>query len=493
MGMKILINAVDPEECRVAIVKNNRLEEFYIESAAREITQGNIYKGAITRIEPSLQAVFVDYGAERNGFLQKYEIHSDYFQDIDAGERDIKNLVKRGQELLVQVTKEPLIKKGAMLTTYISLAGRYLVLMPGSDTRGISRKIADEDERKRLKDLVDKLKLPDGFGVIVRTAGENCTKTQLTRDLKYLLRLWKTIKGSVMKEKSPALLYKERQLVLRSIRDYFTPDVTEILVDDASVHFEVKNFLKIISRKHAKIVKQYKGAKPIFAKFQLEDQIASIYESRVHLKSGGTIVIEPTEALVSIDVNSGKSTHEKSVEQTAYLTNLEAAEEIARQLRLRDLGGLIVIDFIDMKDPKHRSEVERRLRINVKEDRARTTVGRISRFGLLEMSRQRIRPSIEFGSYHPCGYCKGKGLVPSPETLGIAFLRKLSLETLKQDSSNVKGIVPFEVAVYLLNKKRKEIVEIEHRRDLTIEIAGDRSMARQIAPKSGFKTTSNRV
>jgi ribonuclease E len=477
MGMKILINAVDPEECRVAIVKNNRLEEFYIESAAREITQGNIYKGAITRIEPSLQAVFVDYGAERNGFLQKYEIHSDYFQDTDAGERDIKNLVKRGQELLVQVTKEPLIKKGAMLTTYISLAGRHLVLMPGSDTRGISRKIADEDERKRLKDLVDKLKMPDGFGVIVRTAGENCTKTLLTRDIKYLLRLWKTIKGSVMKEKSPALLYKERQLVLRSIRDYFTPDVTEILVDDASVHFEVKNFLKIISRKHAKIVKQYKGAKPIFAKFQLEDQIASIYESRVHLKSGGTIVIEPTEALVSIDVNSGKSTHEKSVEKTAYLTNLEAAEEIARQLRLRDLGGLIVIDFIDMKDPKHRAEVERRLRINVKEDRARTTVGRISRFGLMEMSRQRIRPSIEFGSYHPCGYCKGKGLVPSPETLGIAFLRKLNLETLKQDSSNVRGVVPFEVAVYLLNKKRKEIVEIEHRRDLTIEIAGDRSMA----------------
>ena len=477
MEMKILINAVDPEECRVAIVKNNRLEEFYIESAAREITQGNIYKGAITRIEPSLQAVFIDYGAERNGFLQKHEIHSDYFQDIDAGERDIKNLVKRGQELLVQVTKEPLIKKGAMLTTYISLAGRYLVLMPGSDTRGISRKIADEDERKRLKDLVDKLKLPDGFGVIVRTVGENCTKTQLTRDLKYLLRLWKTIKGNVMKEKSPALLYKERQLVLRSIRDYFTPDVTEILVDDASVHFEVKNFLKIISRKHAKIVKQYKGAKPIFAKFQLEDQIASIYESRVHLKSGGTIVIEPTEAMVSIDVNSGKSTHEKSVEQTAYLTNLEAAEEIARQLRLRDLGGLIVIDFIDMKDPKHRAEVERILKINVKEDRARTTVGRISRFGLLEMSRQRLRPSIEFGNYHPCVYCKGKGLVPSPETLGIAFLRKLSLETLKQDSSNVKGIVPFEVAVYLLNKKRKEIVEIEHRRDLSIEIAGDRSMA----------------
>jgi len=477
MSMKILINAVEHEECRVAIVKKNRLEEFYIESTAREITQGNIYKGTITRIEPSLQAVFVDYGAERQGFLQKYEIHSDYFQDIDSGDRDIQSLVKRGQELLVQVAKEPLMKKGAMLTTYISLAGRYLVLMPGSEKKGISRKIEDEEERNRLKDLVENLKLPDGFGAIVRTAGLNCTKTLLVRDLKYLLRLWKTIKGKVMKVKAPALLYKERQLILRSIRDYFTPAVTEILVDDAAVHHEVKDFLKIISRKHTKIVKHYTGAKPIFAKFQLEDQIASIYENRVHLKSGGTIVIEPTEALVSIDVNSGKSTHEKSVEQTAYLTNTEAAEEIARQLRLRDLGGLIVIDFIDMKDPKHRAEVERKLRLHVKDDRARTTVGKISRFGLLEMSRQRIRPSIEFGSYHPCGYCRGKGLVPSPETLGIGFLRKLSLETLKQEISTVKGIVPAEVADYLLNKKRKEIVELEHRRDLTIEIEGDSSMA----------------
>jgi ribonuclease E len=285
MSMKILINAVEHEECRVAIVKNSRLEEFYIESTAREITQGNIYKGTITRIEPSLQAVFVDYGAERHGFLQKYEIHSDYFQDIDSGDRDIQNLVKRGQELLVQVTKEPLMKKGAMLTTYISLAGRYLVLMPGGDKKGISRKIEDEEERNRLKDLVDKLKLPDDFGAIVRTAGQHCTKTLLARDLRYLLRLWKTIKGSVMKAKAPALLYKERHLILRSIRDYFTPDVTEILVDDAAVHHEVKGFLKIISHKHIKIVKHYKGAKPIFAKFQLEDQIASIYENRVHLKS----------------------------------------------------------------------------------------------------------------------------------------------------------------------------------------------------------------
>jgi ribonuclease E len=477
MTTKILINAVDPEECRVAIVKESRLHEFYIESAAREITQGNIYKGIITRIEPSLQAVFVDYGAERNGFLQKHEIHSDYFQDLDSGERDIQNIVKRGQELLVQVTKEPFMKKGAMLTTYLSLAGRHLVLMPGSDTKGISRKIEDEDERNRLKDLIAKLKVPDDFGVIIRTAGQNCNKTLLARDLRYLLRLWKTIKGSVMKKKAPALMNKERQLVLRSIRDYFTPAVSEILIDDGAVHQEVKEFLKIISRKHAKIVKHYQGAKPIFTKFQLEDQIASIYENRVNLKSGGSIVIEQTEALVSIDVNSGKSTHERSVEQTAYLTNLEAAEEIARQLRLRDLGGLIVIDFIDMKDPKHRSDIERQTRNHVKEDKARTTVGRISRFGLLEMSRQRIRPSIEFGSYQPCGHCKGKGLVPSPETLGIAFLRKLSLEVLKSKISSVRGIVPVEVADYLLNKKRKEIVELEHSRDISIEIEGDNAMA----------------
>jgi ribonuclease E len=477
MSMKILINAVEPEECRVAIVKNNRLEEFYIESAAREITQGNIYKATITRIEPSLQAVFVDYGAERNGFLQKYEIHSDYFHDVDPGDRDIRHLVKRGQEIMVQVIKEPLMKKGAMLTTHISLAGRHLVLMPGSDKSGISRKIADEDERHRLRELVDKLSIPEDFGVIVRTAGEHCTKTILVRDLRYLLRLWKNIKGSVMKVQSPALLYKERHLVLRSIRDHFTADVSEILIDDAAVHHEIKDFLKIISRKHTKIVKYYRGAKPIFAKFQLEDQIASIYENRVHLKSGGTLVIEPTEALVSIDVNSGKSTHEKSVEQTAFQTNIEAAEEIARQLRLRDLGGLIVIDFIDMKDPKHRAEVERKLRTHVKEDKARTTVGKISRFGLMEMSRQRIRPSIEFGSYRPCSYCKGKGLVPSPETLGIGFLRKLNLETVKPRIATVKAIVPLEVADYLLNKKRKEIMELEHRRDLTIEIEGDRSMA----------------
>jgi len=476
MSVKILINAVDPEECRVAKVKDNKLEEFHIESSLREITHGNIYKGIISRIEPSLQAVFVDYGAERHGFLQKHEIHSDYYWATDEANHTINSIVKRGQEVLVQVTKDPLMKKGAMLTTLISLPGRYMVLKPGNDTRGISRKIETEDERNRIKDSITRLDIPEDFGIIVRTAAENTTKTALSRDLRYLLRLWKKIKSRVMEEKSPALLYKERHLVIRSIRDSFTPDVSEILIDDESMQHEVRDFIKLFSRRHGKIVKHYRGAKPIFSKFQLEDQIASIFENRVGLKSGGTLVIEQTEALVSIDVNSGKSTHEKSIEQTAFLTNLEAAEEISRQLRLRDLGGLIVIDFIDMKTPKHRGEVERTLRNHVKDDKARTKVGKISKFGLLEMSRQRIHPSIEFGSYLPCRYCQGKGLVPSAEKLGIGFLRKLSLETLKEKAPRVKGIVPVEVAEYLLNKKRRELVDLEIRRDLNVEIEADQSM-----------------
>ncbi len=476
MSIKILINAVDPEECRVATVKENKLEQFHVESRLKEITHGNIYKGIITRIEPSLQAVFVDYGAERHGFLQKNEIHSDYFLDISNGEHAINKLVKRGQEVMVQVIKDPFMKKGAMLTTHISLPGRYIVLRPGNESVGISRKIDNEEERQRLKDIVGKLKLPEDYGVIVRTAAENISKTALSKDLNFLFRLWKKIKGSVMKNKAPALLYKDRHLVIRSIRDSFSPEVSEILIDDSSLFHEVKDFIKLFSRGHDKVVKHYKGAKPIFSKFQLEDQIASIFESRVSLKSGGTLVIEQTEALVSIDVNSGKSTHEKNIEQTAFQTDLEAAEEIARQLRLRDLGGLIVIDFIDMKEPKHRADVERTLRKHIKEDKARSKVGKISRFGLLEMSRQRIRPSIDFGSHLPCRYCQGKGLIPSPETLGIGFLRKLSLETLKEKANRVKGIVPLDVADYLLNKKRREIVDLEERRDLSVEIEGDRSM-----------------
>lgn len=476
MSSKIMINAVDPAECRIAKVKDSKLEEFHIESAAREITHSNIYRGIIVRIEPSLQAVFVDYGVERHGFLQKHEIHSDYFLDSDSGNRSITGIVKQGQELLVQVTKDPFMKKGAMLTTYISLPGRFIVLMPGSEGLGVSRKIEDEEERKRLKEIISTIKIPEGFGIIVRTAGIGCTKAQISGDLAYILRLWKNIKGNVMKVKAPALLYKERNLVVRSIRDYFTPDVNEILIDDPAVHREAKDFIKIISPKHSMIVKLYKEDKPIFTKFQLESQIDSIYESRVKLKSGGSIVIEQTEALVAIDVNSGKATQTKSVEQTALATNLEAAEEIARQLRLRDLGGLIVVDFIDMRDSKHNLEVEKNLKTFVKDDKARIKLGKISRFGIMEMSRQRIRPSIEFGSFEPCKHCRGKGVTPSPETQGLSFLRKLNLETLKDEIAGVKGTVPANVADYLLNKKRKEILDLETRRNLTIRIKGSNSM-----------------
>ncbi|GBC60783.1 ribonuclease [Desulfonema ishimotonii] len=476
MSSKILINALDPEECRIAKVKGCKLEEFQIESAAKEITHGNIYKGIITRVEPGLQSVFVDYGAERNGFLQKHEIHSDYFQDMPNGDQSIKNIVRRGQELLVQVTKDPILKKGAMLTTYISLPGRYIVLMPGSKNIGISRKIEDEEERQRLKDIVTKIKLPPGFGMIVRTVGANCPKTRITKDLRYLMRIWKNINKKGVGAEAPDLLYKERHLVLRSIRDYFTPDVTEILIDDEGIHQEVRDFINIISPRQNRIVKLYKGAKPIFTKYELENQIASIFENRVELKSGGSVVIDQTEALVAIDVNSGKSIHKKSIEQTAFSTNLEAAEEIARQLRLRDLGGLIVIDFIDMKDGKHKSEVEKSLKNFVKEDKARIKLGRISKFGLLEMSRQRIRPSIEYGSYQPCKFCRGKGLLPSTETLALSFLRKLQLETLKEGIAGVKGIVPLEVADYLLNNKRRDILDLEVRRDVTIRIEGSAAM-----------------
>jgi ribonuclease E len=476
MSSKILINAVDPEECRIAKVTESKLEEFHIESTAREITHGNIYKAVITRVEPSLQAAFVDYGAERHGFLQKHEIHRDYYRDLISGDRSIKNIVKKGQELLVQVTKDPFMQKGAMLTTYISLPGRFIVLMPGSTNRGISRKIEDEKERKRLKELIATLKVPDEFGLIVRTAGIQATKTLLSKDLRYLLRLWKNIKAKGIKGKAPALLYKERTLAVRSIRDYFAPEIKEILIDDEAVFQEIKNFMQIISAKHKKIVKRHKGDKPIFSKFQLEEQIASIFESRVKLKSGGSVVIQQTEALVAIDVNSGKGTQKSSIEQTALMTNLEAAEEITRQLRLRDLGGLVVIDFIDMRDAKHRSEVERAMKSHVKKDKAKTNIGRISRFGLMEMSRQRLRPSIEFGSFVPCSHCHGKGLTQSTEALSLGFLRKLRLETLKPDTNTVKGSVPLQVADYLLNKKRKEICDLEVRRNLSITIEGDRNM-----------------
>lgn len=475
MGNKILINAVDMEECRIAIVKDNKLEEFHIETTSRAITRSNIYKGIITRIEPSLQAVFVDYGAERHGFLQKTEIHSDYFIDNATGDRTLQKIVRKGQELLVQITKDPVMNKGAMLSTFISLPGRHTVLMPGSTTIGISRKIEDENERKRLKETIGEM-LPEEFGLIVRTAGESCTKTLLSKDIRYLLRLWKNIKQKGVELKAPSLLYKERNLAVRSIRDYFTPETNEILIDDLAVYRDIKTFMGIISPKQVNIIKHYQSDKPIFSKYQLESQIASIFENRVKLKSGGSIVLNPTEALVSIDVNSGKATKNESIEETAFQTNMEAAEEIARQLRLRDLGGLIVIDFIDMRDQKHKIKIQNAMKMFLKEDKARTKVGIISKFGLMEMSRQRINPTIESGSYIQCPHCKGKGLTPSVETIGLSILRELRLATMKAGDTNVTVTVPVNVCSYLLNKKRSEINNIETKLNLRITIQADPEM-----------------
>jgi ribonuclease E len=477
---QILINAIDPEECRVAVIKGTTLEDFSIETSSGELNRGNIYKGIVTRAERSLQAAFIDYGAEKNGFLQQHEIHSDYYVDTPpAGKkkaRSIQHLIKPGQELLVQVTKEPILSKGALLTTYISLAGRYVVLMPGSKGLGISRKIEDEKERQRLKDIVESLNIPESFGAIVRTAGKEQNKRELSKDIRYLLRLWDNIKKKALTNPAPCLLYKERHLAVRAIRDRFTPDVDEILVDDKDIYRDVKDFMRIISPRHAKIVKPYKDPQPMFTKYGLENQIASIFASRVSLKSGGHIVINPTEALVAIDVNSGKSTRGGSLEKTAYGTNIEAAAEIARQLRLRDLGGLIVVDFIDMRDRKHKQDVIKAMKEHTKLDKARITVGGISKFGLMELVRQRISASIEYGSFVPCPHCHGKGLLPSAERLALEFLRKLRSEILKKDVTTVKGIVPTNVADYLLNKKRKELLEVETRRNLTITIEGSRDL-----------------
>ncbi|NOX35839.1 MAG: ribonuclease E/G [Deltaproteobacteria bacterium] len=478
MTKKILINALDPDENRIAALQDNKLEQFHIETTAKQVTQGNIYKGIVTRVEPSLQAVFVDYGEPKNGFLQKNEIHKDYFHDVESGgkAKALFHLIKKGQELIVQVTKDPISQKGAMLTTFISLPGRLSVLMPGNSTKGVSRKISDEDERKRLVNIIKKMKIAEGFGMIVRTAGKNATKTMLTADLRYLMRVWKNIDKKAVQNNAPSMLYKEQTLAVRSLRDYFTSDVNEILIDSPEVYKEVKDFISVIAPKQKKIVKRFKGEKPIFTKYQLEDQIASIYKKTVGLKSGGFLVIEQTEALVSIDVNSGKSTKKKNIEETAFHTNFEACEEVARQLRLRDMGGLIVVDFIDMKERRHKAEITKTLKKYLKSDKAKTKVGGITKFGLLEMSRQRIRHSITFGSYETCRHCNGRGQIPSVETQGLAFLRQLNLKTLKPEIREVTGLVPDEVAGYLLNKKREELTWIESKRKVLITIEGDPNM-----------------
>jgi ribonuclease E len=485
---KLLVNAIDPEEYRVALITDGLLEEFYIETAAREQVRGNIYKGVVAHIEPALQAAFIDFGAEKNGFLQADEIHPEYFQQCpslpegDSKRRPpIQNLISRGQEILVQVTKEETGKKGVALTSYLSLAGNFLVLTPGDPQVGISRKIEAEEERTRLKEIISQLKIPEGIGCIVRTSGNGKTKRELAKNLENLLRLWEEIRNRAIEQPAPSLIYKEIDLAIRSVRDHFSPDIQEVLIDNKDIYKQVLDFLKIINPKYGNRVKLYKETRPIFSKYQIEMQIETIFQNRVNLKSGGQIVIDPTEALVSVDVNSGRSVKERQIEETAYKTNLEAAEEIARQLRLRDLGGLIVIDFIDMKEAKHRNEVVKNLKNYLKSDKARTSLGRISKFGLLEISRQRIRPPIQFGTYYTCPTCQGKGQIRSVETLALSYLRKIWLGVSKGSVSSVRGILPVEVAHYLLNRKREDLLRLESRHEVTILLEGQP----QILPEEG--------
>ena len=478
MQKRMLINAAQTGECRVAIVEDETLVEFNIETTTREKSKGNIYTGTVTHTEPSFQAAFVEYGGKRHGFLPLSEINPQcYKKQVGPGEKPrVQDVLSRGQKLLVQVVNEEMSNKGAALTTNISLPGRYIVLMPGSDSHGVSRKIDDEKQRERLLNIVKELKLPDGIGFIVRTAGVDKSKRELFRDCSYLLRLWESIQAKMNDLPIPSLLYQESHLIIQSIREHFVKDM-EVLVDDKEVYRQVKDFFRQVMPQYQRAVKLYQERRPLLARFGLEDQIEATYSRQVPLESGGTICIDPTEALVSIDVNSGRLGRSKSIEHTALNTNLEAAEEIARQLRLRDLGGLIVIDFIDMKDRKHQMEVEKRLRNALKKDKAKTDISRISKFGLLEMSRQRLKTPLAEESYTVCSYCDGRGRVKSIESLALAVLRKILDRVIEGDVALVKGVFSRPVATHLLNQKREELTEIEREFHLQVWFTGQWEMA----------------
>lgn len=494
----MIINAVHPEEFRVAVVEGQSLEAFFIETATRGKVVGNIYKGIITHVQPSLQAAFVNFGMERNGFLPFSDIHPEYYTSEAQDPVRIQNVIQPGQEVLIQVVKEELKTKGALLTTYISLAGRDIVLMPGQSQRGVSRKIDDEDQRERLKELARDLKVPDDHGIIIRTAALDRTKREIGKDLSHLLRIWDEIKKLVQETPAPALIYKEQDLGLRVIRDYFSADIKTILVDDRDVYRRVKDFLRIISPRQQHAVKFYKEEGPICSKYNLEEQIDQIFRKKVPLKSGGHLVIDSTEALVAIDVNSGRTNGNGAVGEMVYKVNMEAAAEIPRQLRLRDLGGLIVIDFIDMRDNRHAREVERRLKEEMRKDKAKITVGRISRFGLLELSRQHLGLSIVRGSFKECPICQGNGLVRSVEAAALSFYRKIWQTVAQKKPAAVKGVFSVEVANYLLNAKRSDLIHLEQRFDVSILLEGSPTLPsheghlefipREVPPDEGVRT-----
>ncbi|MGY6533384.1 Rne/Rng family ribonuclease [Glycocaulis sp.] len=516
MSRKMLIDASHPEETRVVIVESNRVEDFDFESASRRPIRGNIYLAQITRVEPSLQAAFVEYGGNKHGFLAFNEIHPDYYQipfedrqalreaeaqltaeaesengdeaddDEDLMEEiarkrrnllrkyKIQEVIKRRQVILVQVSKEERGNKGAALTTYLSLAGRYCVLMPNTDRGGgISRKITSATDRKRLKSAVQSLDVPRGMGLIIRTAGAARTKLEIKRDYDYLIRLWETIRETTLKSIAPTLIYEEGNLVKRAIRDLYDKDIEQVLVEGDEAYKEAKAFMRMLMPSHATKVQPYSDDMPLFLRHGVESQLEAIYSPVAQLKSGGYLVINPTEALVAIDVNSGKSTKERNIEQTALRTNLEAAEEAARQMRLRDLAGLVIIDFIDMEDNKNIRAVEKKMKEVLARDRARIQMAKISQFGLMEISRQRRRTSLVEGTTEPCPHCDGIGYLRSVESSALAAVRSVEEEGLKGRASRILLHLPGEVALYLLNEKREYLRAVEQRFDMRVTIATD--------------------
>ncbi len=510
MSKKLLIDAAHVEETRVAVVDDTYLEEFDSEHFSKKQLKSNIYLAKVVRIEPSLQAAFVEYGGDKHGFLPFSEIHPDYYRipmsdrkalvqelpkesiDHDSLEGDensdesekatkskrnyrykIQEVIQKRQILLVQVIKEQRANKGAALSTFLSLAGRYCVLIPNAGSRngGISRKIQDDSDRKRLKEVLNDLEIPEGMSLIVRTAGQERSKIEIRRDYEYLIHVWEEIRSKTLESIAPCLIHEEGDLVKRAIRDIYTREIDEVLIEGEDAYKEAKAFMKILMPSHAKKVKLYKDTQvPLFHKFKVEQHIEKMMFPKVELASGGSVVINHTEALVAIDVNSGRSTRERNIDVTALKTNLEAAQEIARQLRLRDLSGLLVVDFIDMEDNNHIQQVERKFKEALKPDRARIQLGRISQFGLLELSRQRLRPSLIETHTSPCTHCHGTGIVRSTESLSLQILRAIEREAVKGKAAELQIAVPKSVDLYLLNQKRREITLIENRFDVSIYV-----------------------
>ncbi|MEX2141752.1 MAG: Rne/Rng family ribonuclease [Pirellulales bacterium] len=520
----MLINVSQPEECRIAIAEDGVLEELYIERTSQDNYVGNIYKGRVVNIEASIQAAFIDFGVGRNGFLHISDLEPQYFRQggfdpdkpLDFGgrprreERDeeepdadadedgprpprgrrgfrpgarprvkppIQDVLRRGDELLVQVIKEGIGTKGPTLSTYISIPGRYLVLMPALGRVGVSRKIEDDEARRKLRDMMLELSPPKGLGFIVRTAGVDRTKKELSRDLAYLLRLWKVIVRRIKKHPAPIGIYEESDMIIRTIRDIFTGDVDSILIDEPQAYERAKEFLQIVMPRYVNRLHLYEGKEPLFHRYRLDEEIMKIHQRKVPLRQGGSIVIDPTEALVAIDVNSGNFRAEDSAEETAYQMNIAAAKEIARQLRLRDLGGVIVNDFIDMRKERHRRGVERALRDAVKRDRARTKILRTSPFGLIEMTRQRIRPSLKRSVYKDCPGCTGTGVVKTAESMAIEVMRLVILAAQREDIARIAITVDDEVATYLNNKKRREIARLEDDGQMAVQVYGRESVS----------------